>query len=396
MKIAKKTPSLLFLLFFSVLVSSCNTSTTDSDSNADSDISTTTTDSDTTNKVLEKTLISPVYTIDKKYKSMKGPYSVETFRFGYTKDDEVPTGESYEEEIIWIVGISADVISEDGNETLPDEFMCHANLDFTSKRQHKLFQNRTRGTYNRIVTLSQGQTDIQLPEGFGIPMLSTTPIQLTTQVLNHNEIENLPINVRQKVTIKYIKDKDLTESLTPLYRQEGAYSLVSMTGEPAIFDVGTPQDAHEGSSCLPGENAGTDIYKDKFGRLFSGHWVVKPGEDVTHTVITEKMRLPYDTDIHAIGVHLHPFAESISLKDLTTDEVIYESRPTQKKSGVGLESVPYYSDNENAIPLRKDHEYEIISVYNNTSSEDQDAMAVLGIYAIDHDFNPVPSLKNEK
>ncbi len=394
MNIINNTSYLLIILFFSVLLSSCNTSTTDSDSNAGSGSNTAESKSITNNQILEKTLISPVYTIDKKYKSMKGPYSIETFRLGFTKNDDVPIGESIKEEIVWVVGISAEVISEDGNETLSDEFMCHANLDFTSKRQHQLFQNRTRGIYNRIVTLSQGQTDIQLPEGFGIPMLSSTPIQLTTQVLNHNEIENLPINVRQKVTVKYIKDKDLTEPLTPLYRQEGAYSLVSMTGEPAIFDVETPHSDHEGSSCLPGENAGTDIYKDKFGRQFSGHWVVKPGKEVTNTVITEKMRLPYDTDIHAIGVHLHPFAESISLRDMTTDEVIYESRPTQKKGGVGLASVPYYSDEKKAIPLRKDHEYEIISVYNNTSSEDQDAMAVLGIYAIDHDFNPVPDLKD--
>ena len=397
MRLRIDNPYLLIVLFISVigvLGTSCNTSTTDSNRNADSDISTTTSDSDTTSQIREKTLISPVYTIDKKYKSMKGPYSVETFRLGYTKDDKVPVGESINEEIVWIVGISADVISEDGNETLPDEFMCHANLDFTSQRQHKLFRNRTRGAYNRIVTLSQGQTDIQLPEGFGIPMLSTTPIQLTTQVLNHNEIENLPINVCQKVTIKYIKDKDLTEPLTPLYRQEGAYSLVSMTGQPAIFDVESPHESHEGSSCMPGENAGTDIYKDRFGRLFSGHWVVKPGKDVTHTVITEKMRLPYDTDIHAIGVHLHPFAESISLKNVTTGEVVYESRPTQASNGIGLDYVPYYSDKDKSIPLYKDHEYEIISVYNNTSSKDQDAMAVLGIYAIDHDFNPFPSLKN--
>ena len=42
--------------------------------------------------------------------------------------------------------------------------------------------------------------------------------------------------------------------------------------------------------------------------------------------------------------------------------------------------------------MYKNHDYEIVSVYNYTSSEDQDAMAVFGIYTVDHDFNPVPSL----
>ena len=393
MIIDRNTSYLLILLFVTVSIYSCSNSSTDSETSTDYKSDTV---SSLDNIIQQKTLISPVYTIDKKYKSMKGPYSVETFTLGNTNNKAVPVGETTNEEIVWVVGISADVMSEDGKEKLSDEFMCHANLDFTSKRQWQLFRNRTRGTYNRIVTLSQGQTEINLPEGFGIPMLSTTPIQLTTQVLNHNEVEELPINVRQKVTVRYIRDKDLTEPLIPLYRQEGAYSLVSMTGQPAIFDVETPHETHEGSSCMPGENAGTDIYRDKFGKLFSGHWVVKPGKEVTHTVITEKMRLPYDTDIHAIGVHLHPFAESISLKNMTTGEVVYESRPTQTKKGIGLKKVPYYSDKDNAIPLYKDHEYEIISIYDNTSNENQDAMAVLGIYAVDHDFNPRPSIKNDK
>ncbi len=117
---------------------------------------------------------------------------------------------------------------------------------------------------------------------------------------------------------------------------------------------------------------------------------------VTRTQITEQMRLPYDPDIPAIGIHLHSFAKSISLKDMTTGEVIYESCPTQATEGIGLDSVPYYYDKDNTISLYKNHEYEIISVYDNTSSEDQDAMAVLGVYAIDHDFNPVFSLKNDK
>jgi hypothetical protein len=114
-------------------------------------------------------------------------------------------------------------------------------------------------------------------------------------------------------------------------------------------------------------------------------------------VVTEKMNLPYDTETHAIGVHLHPFAEYIALKDLTTNQVLYENRPVQAERKIGLSHVPYYSDADKGIPLYKNHEYEIITTYNNTSSEDQDAMAVLGLYSIDKDFNPLPEiLKKEK
>lgn len=375
MRIQIYSPFLVLILTVGILIAGCGNSETNTDDKAQSS------ESSQEDIVQKLTLVSPIYTIDKKYKSMKGPYSVKTFTLG---DDE-------EQEIVWVKSMTAEVLSEDGQKVLSDEFMCHANLDFVSREQKKLFGNEARGPYNRLFTLSQGQTQIKFPEGFGIPMLSDTKIELTTQVLNHNEVENLPIKVRQKVTIEYVRDKDLKEPLTPLYRQDGAYILVSMSDQPAIFNVENPLDVHSGASCMPGENAGTDVYRDKFGRMFSGHWAVKPGKEENHTVITENMSVPYDTEIHAIGVHLHPFAESLSLKDLTTGEIIYTSEPTQKTGAVGLANVPYYS-NQEGIPLYKDHEYSMISVYDNTTADEHDAMAVFGIYAIDHDFNPTAEL----
>ena len=36
--------------------------------------------------------------------------------------------------------------------------------------------------------------------------------------------------------------------------------------------------------------------------------------------------------------------------------------------------------------LYADHEYELISVYDNPSGADQDAMAVMFMYAVDHEY----------
>ena len=41
-------------------------------------------------------------------------------------------------------------------------------------------------------------------------------------------------------------------------------------------------------------------------------------DDHDRTLVTELMSLPYDTTVHYIAVHLHPFAESLELIDLTT------------------------------------------------------------------------------
>ena len=58
---------------------------------------------------------------------------------------------------------------------------------------------------------------------------------------------------------------------------------------------------------------------------------------------------------------------------------------------IGLKSVEYYSSEE-GTPVFKDHEYEVIAIYNNTSDEIQDAMAVLRLYAHEKTFSgPIAS-----
>ena len=54
-------------------------------------------------------------------------------------------------------------------------------------------------------------------------------------------------------------------------------------------------------------------------------------------------------------------------------------------NSIGIDHVDYYSS-ESGIPLYKDHEYELLSVYNNTTSSDQDVMAVMYLYVLDKEF----------
>ena len=140
-----------------------------------------------------------------------------------------------------------------------------------------------------------------------------------------------------------------------------------------------------GEGCLPGENAAEHAYRDPFGRIFTGHWVVKPGREVNETLVTEVLNLPYDTTVHYIAVHLHPFAESLELRDLTTDRTVFKSHVRPADEGIGIDHVEYFSSKDGVL-LHRDHEYQLVSVYNNTSGEDQDSMAVMYMYLYDKDF----------
>src|SRR5205823_6397523 len=133
---------------------------------------------------------------------------------------------------------------------------------------------------------------------------------------------------------------------------------------------------HAGAQAMA---ADTMPYHDDVGRTFAGHWVVKPGRDVHHTSITRWLALPSDQTIHFVSVHLHPFAESVELRDLTTGETVLASRADNHKGRVGLERVQQISSPA-GIPLRKGHDYDLVSTYDNTSGADRTAMAVMYLY----------------
>jgi hypothetical protein len=324
--------------------------------------------------------LSPVMQIDRIYKSMAGPTRVAPFVF-----KQGPP------ELLWITGYRTEVVAADGESPVSQEFLCHNNLDFDWARREALFGGTKEGRFGRMFTTSQGQFGIALPEGFGIPVVSNEPLRLGTQVLNHN-IPNPDIGVRHKITIDYVRDEDARGRLRPVFPVY-AFVMALLEGEDGYYGLDEPSDVQQGASCLPGGHApqaGDEaVFGDRQGRRFSGHWVVPPGREVRRTLVTRMLDLPFDSTIHYIAVHLHPFAESLELRDLTTGETLFRSEARGPASGVGLAEVDHFSSAE-GIPIRRDHEYEMVSVYDNTSGEDQDAMASFFLYL--HDVEAERSL----
>ena len=328
--------------------------------------------------------LSDVYTVDRKYRSMLGPQSTQTI---YLLD------KGADEELLWVTGFRAVMVGADGKAPISQEFMCHSNLDMNMKL-HKRLLGLDREAPDRVFTLSQGQQEVTFPAGFGMPVLSTEPFRLTTQVLNLN-VEGETFQVRHRVTVTFVRDRDLTTSMKPLM-QVVANGLVLIDGKDPYYNVAQPDPNTHGTGCLVGLSAvsADHLVADQQGRRFSGHWVVGPGRQENHTNVTRYMDLPFDTTIHYIAVHLHPFAESLELRDLTTDTTVYKSLARGVDGKIGLSRVDYFSSPE-GVALFKSHEYELISVYDNTSSQDQDSMAVMYMYALDPEFkNPLAPAVN--
>ena len=229
------------------------------------------------------TFVSQSYHIDRIYKSMQGPVGEQTLSLA----DMSPPA------LLWITAYRVEVVGDDGKAPAPQEFMCHNNVDFNVARHRELF-GWTRNTTPRLFTLSQGQFALQFPDGFGVPVMSDEVLLLTTQVLNHNQAK-IDVNVRHKVTFDYVLDRDVKEPMRPLFPANG-YVMVLVEGKDGYFNIDSPTEAQKHASCLPGQVVGngtkTVMYKDAYGRLFSGHWRVPAGRQEEHALVNQAFRYP--------------------------------------------------------------------------------------------------------
>jgi len=323
-----------------------------------------------------KEIISQAYHIDKKYPSMVGPYS---YNHETLLDAEKP-------ELLWVVGYQSDVVDAKTEEVVSQQWMCHANLDLDTEEYFKEFPTAP-SLSGRLFTLSQGQSKIDFPPGFGIPVASDMELSLVTQVLNLNIEKPKNLKVRHKVQIRFLRDSELTEPMTALFQAavEGFKAL-----EDARYYGISMDEVHDVDELGPGCSVGQaaiagDVDEDALGQKFSAHWVVEPGEEINRTNVTRFFNLPYDTTAHYIAVHLHPWAKSLELRDLTTNTSMYLANVTAAEGRVGIDRVQYYSSPE-GISFKKGHEYEVVSVYNNTGTENADSMAVMYLYLKDRRF----------
>lgn len=316
--------------------------------------------------------LSPYYDVDRIYRSMKGPRSTEPVSL-----------EGGRAELVWITGYSADVVGDFGDPSGLEQFMCHSNLDLDAAAYARRFAV-DHPVSGRLFTVSQGQMDLEFPPGFGIPILSNEPLSLTTQVLNLN-YERCDLRLRHRTRVRYVRDRDVPFPMRPLY-ERAVYGLKLLEGVDGRY--GMDPDArgeHAAASCLPGRNADTFQYRDTYGRVFTGHWIVPPGREVNRTPVDAMLALTKDAVVHYIAVHMHPFARSLDLWDATDRCIVWRAEARNSAGRIGLDRVDTYSSAA-GLPLSAGHHHELVSVYDNTTAQPQDSMAVMYLYIEDPDF----------
>ena len=321
-------------------------------------------------------LITPTLVVDQVYKSMEGPKVMRSFQIDSKSDD-----------LLWITSFETKAISTNEVDALSNDYVCHTNIDFYDGEHYSRWNlnERIGQNYPRLTSMSNGIEKYKFPEGFGFPVFGNENLFLSTQTLNHN-IKSDPFSVKHEVSLGY---KPHSDAMKPLQSK----TVFIMLPYDADNPFKGPTEANP-NMCLPVET-GNHSYSDEDGESLSGHWVVFPGEKRYRYDITHQLQLKDSTTMHHIATHVHPFAETLSFRDKTTDSILFTSIAKNYTDKIGLKHLSSFSS-EAGIMLYPDHNYELILETNNTSGVQQDMMASMFVFLYDKEMHKKLKAYNSK
>jgi hypothetical protein len=281
--------------------------------------------------------------IDQIFTSMAGPSK--RMHFDYTEMD-------------WITGFRTEVVDVATGEPMGDEFFCHSQLQLDNAV--------------RLVVNATGIADLKFPDGFGLPLtqiMRGVPqawrgVFLMGMVLNNHD-EEIDRDVLVRTTIDYMNfDEDgPPASLKKLYKED-----LAMMIEPDPDQVSE----HAGHENMDHGQQDGDIVEG-----MAVHWIVAPGEQVTKRKFTNIVQV--DGRVHFGVVHLHNYGVYMKLTDLETGEELWRTDAIYEDGRDQITEIPPYSSAE-GFPVFAGREYEIEALYNNTTDEAVDAMAMMYIF----------------
>lgn len=310
-------------------------------------------------------MISPDFYIDGIYKSMEGPKATNYVQL--TTDST----------LVWITSFEVKALDAKSKKLISNDYICHTNVDFNDVNYYTSLglKNRIGKQYPRMTSLSHGLEKFSLPNGYGIPMKGNEFLYVTTQSLNHNFPDENRL-VKHEVSIAYSKK----EKLKPLMSRTVFIQLPYDKNDP----FKEPLDPAS-NQCIPVETK-NHSYPDGKGNMLSGHWVIPKGKKTYQSSINAQLQMKDSLRLHAAAVHVHPFATSITLMDLTTNKILFKSNVLNHQKSIGLTKIDAFSS-EDGVWLFADHQYILTMDVNNTTAIDQDMMGSMFLFFYDEELD---------
>ncbi|MBF6608676.1 MAG: hypothetical protein ITG00_08050 [Flavobacterium sp.] len=321
---------------------------------------------DSTGKVYN--MISPSFLIDGIYKSMEGPMSAKYVQL------------SQDSALIYMTGFKVTAIDAKSRQPLSNEFICHTNVDFNAAKYYSRLNlpQRIGNSYPRMTSLSNGSEALQFPAGYGIPMHGNDMLYLTTQSLNHN-YPKIKYLLKHNVAINY------TDKIQKPLMSRTVFIMLP-------YDESDPYSPTTSSDlCIPVETK-NHVYDDGKGNKHSGHWVVPEGKNTYRSNINQQLQIADSIRLHSAALHVHPFATSFTLRNISKGEPVFTSKIVNRKGKIGLQSVPGFTSDD-GVWLYANNDYELVLEVDNTSGEQQDMMGSMFLFFYDAELDALLSSK---
>ncbi len=312
--------------------------------------------------------ITPTFVVDNIYKSMEGPKSMSAFQLNPNKS-----------ELVWLSSFKTIALSTNERDTLSNDYICHSNVNYYDGEHFGKWNlnHRIGEQYPRLTSISNGVESYSFPEGYGFPVFTDENLFLISQSLNHN-IKNKVFSVKHKMVLGY---KPNSKSMKPL---KSKTLFVALPIEEDNIFQDNQKDMNP-NACLPVDTK-NHVYLNEDGNTISGHWYIFPGKKTYQSDVTKQLALTDSISMHQIVVHLHPFAEELSLKDVTTDNILFTSKAINHKNKIGLAKADSFSSSK-GVMLYPNHKYQMILTVNNTSEKRQDMMASMFVFLYDKEMD---------
>jgi hypothetical protein len=230
-------------------------------------------------------------------------------------------------ETVWIIAYETEIYDAEGKAPR-ENYLCHTFLGDTQVEQLEDHAGHALANEMRVVFSDAYTRGIRLPEGAGIRIAPENDVRWMPMFNNRGDDV---ARVGMRGTVHFIREADLKKPLKPLY------SILEAVQTPHLFFV--PSGRHEQA------------------RTF---------------------QLDFEGRIHFMGTHIHPYAESMALYNVTRDELVWKGSAQNNAAGE-TSDMEVFSSIE-GYPVHAGETYKFVSTYNNPTEDFIDAMAGIFIF----------------
>jgi len=236
---------------------------------------------------------------------------------------------------LWIIGFKPRVIDATGAE-LPSDLLFQAIIS-NEHEENTLCKEGATG--NPFISATSNLTEIELPKGYGYPVMETDPLEAKVILYNPTDISYVDVSFELDVIAREMNEFTGMKDVKPLLLDVDPCTHMPIQLEPESFEE------QEASFDLPG--SGSVIVGQGIVQKFASYVELFKGKDTTSFWRTEAI---LDENYNIVELIGNPFedpdGQHFGKDDKITMKVAYENLGKSWFKGASAAAMIYYSIDE--------------------------------------------------